>query len=40
MKGKWSLVNDPSEYYYSSCRFYEKGVNDFEFLEDYRDLTE
>ena len=40
MRGKWSLVNDPTEYYYSSCRFYEKGINDFEFLNDYRDWTE
>lgn len=37
MRGKWSLVSDPSEYYYSSCRFYEKGIKDFDFLEDYRD---
>jgi len=40
MRGKWSLVNDPTEYYYSSCRFYEKAINDFEFLNDYRDWTE
>ena len=40
MRGKSSLVNDPAEYYYSSCKFYEKGINDFEFLKDYRDLTE
>ena len=40
MRGKWSLVNDPTEYYHSSCRFYEKGINDFEFLKDYRDRTE
>jgi len=40
MRGKWSLVNNPSEYYYSSCRFYEKGINNFEFLKDYRDWIE
>jgi hypothetical protein len=40
MRGKWSLVSDPTEYYYSSCRFYEKGINDFDFLEDYRDWKE
>ena len=40
MRGKWRLVNEPTEYYYSSCRFYEKGINDFEFLKDYRDWTE
>lgn len=39
MRGKWSLV-DPTKYYYSSCRFYEKGINDFEFLTDYREWTE
>jgi REP element-mobilizing transposase RayT len=37
MKGKWNLVADPSDYYYSSCRFYEQGINDFDFLNDYRD---
>jgi putative transposase len=37
MRGKWSLVEDPSDYFYSSCSFYEKGVKNFDFLEDYRD---
>lgn len=37
MRGKWNLVADPCDYYYSSCRFYEKGINDFDFLQDYRD---
>jgi len=37
MRGKWSLVSNPSEYYYSSCRLYECGIKDFDFLEDYRD---
>jgi putative transposase len=37
MRGKWSLVGDPSDYLYSSARFYEKGVRDFSFLYDYRD---
>jgi putative transposase len=40
MRGKWNLVTDPTEYYYSSCKFYEKGINDFDFLYDYRDWTE
>ena len=39
MRGKWSLVTDPCDYYYSSCRFYEKGINEFEFLKDYRDWS-
>jgi len=25
------------KYYYSSCKFYERGINDFDFLNDYRD---
>ena len=29
MAGRWSLINAPNEYYYS-CRFYEKGINDFQ----------
>lgn len=37
MRGKWSLVSDPCDYYYSSCRFYEKEIKDFDFLKDYRD---
>jgi putative transposase len=40
MRGKWSLVSDPSEYHYSSCKFYERGIKDFDFLEDYRDWVE
>lgn len=40
MRGKWSLVADPTEYFYSSCRFYETGINDFDFLHDYRDWAE
>jgi len=35
--GKWQLVNDPCDYQYSSARFYEKGVKDFEFLKDLRE---
>jgi hypothetical protein len=40
MRGKWNLIADPPEYYYSSYRFYEKGINDFDFLEDSRDWKE
>ncbi len=39
MRGKWNLVSDPTLYYYSSCRFYETGVNDFDFLTHYRDYV-
>ncbi len=37
MRGKWSLVNDPTKYLYSSAKFYATGINDFDFLHDYRD---
>ena len=37
MRKRWSLVDNPSNYFYSSCKFYETGINDFDFLEDYRD---
>jgi putative transposase len=40
MRGKWSLVSDPSEYYYSSCKFYERGIKHFGFVQDYRDWVE
>lgn len=34
---KWSLANEPAQYYYSSAKFYETEVDDFGFLKDYRD---
>ena len=35
----WKLLMDELEYYYSSARFYENGVNDFGFLFDlYREF--
>jgi len=37
MRGKWNLVTDPTAYYFSSARFYEKGIKEFDFLYDYRD---
>jgi len=30
----WNLVTDPFDYLYSSCRYYELGIKDFEFLKD------
>ena len=33
----WNLVKNPSDYLYSSARFYETGVKNFPFLYDYRD---
>ena len=34
--GKWHLVKEPIEYFYSSARFYEKNITDFPFLTDLR----
>jgi putative transposase len=33
---KWSLANDPSDYYYSSASFYERGHSSFSFISDLR----
>lgn len=35
----WSLVDDPIKYKYSSAKFYETGINDFDFLRDFRDYS-
>ncbi|HYH16315.1 MAG TPA: hypothetical protein VD794_13895, partial [Flavisolibacter sp.] len=32
----WQLVQDPSDYTYSSAAFYERGKSDFPFLKDLR----
>lgn len=37
MQKHWDLADDPVKYPYSSAKFYETGVNDFEFLFDFRD---
>jgi putative transposase len=37
MQEHWDLVKDPAAYPYSSARFYEHRINDFDFLLDYRD---
>ena len=37
LQEKWSLVKDPCDYLYSSARFFERGINEYSFLEDYRD---
>ncbi len=34
MADHWSLVNDPNDYYYSSCGFSEQGQTNFPFLKD------
>lgn len=33
---QWQLVKDPCDYRYSTARFYEMGVNDFDFIKDLR----
>jgi putative transposase len=32
----WQLVTDPSDYFYSSASFYEKGSSNFTFIKDLR----
>jgi putative transposase len=32
--GKWNLAKDDVNYYFSSARFYETGIDDFGFLKD------
>jgi REP element-mobilizing transposase RayT len=33
----WCLATDPSDYKYSTAKFYEQGVKDFAFVKDLRD---
>lgn len=40
LQPKWALVNNPADYYYSSARFYDTGVNDFDFLHHYLDFND
>jgi putative transposase len=34
---KWSLAKEPADYYYSSAKFYEMGVDDFGFITHYKE---
>ena len=34
VSGKWNLAEEFLEYYYSSARFYETGIDDFGFLHN------
>jgi putative transposase len=34
----WNLVNDPNDYYFSSCSYYEQGDNRFNWLTHYMDV--
>jgi putative transposase len=33
----WNLVQDPNDYFYSSCSFYERNEKRFDFLKDLRE---
>lgn len=33
----WNLAQDPNDYFYSSCSFYERSDTKFPWLTDYRD---
>ena len=34
---RWNLVPDPCQYKYSTARFYEMGIRDYEFIKDLRE---
>ena len=36
LQKRWKLVDSPAEYIYSSAKFYEKDIDDFGFIKDYR----
>jgi putative transposase len=38
LQSHWSLVDDPNDYAFSSCSFYEKEDNRFNWLTHYRDV--
>ncbi len=33
----WQLANEPSDYKYSTAKFYEKGIKEYGFIKDLRD---
>ena len=35
LQEKWNLVNEASDYFYSSAKFYELDDTSFSFLEDF-----
>lgn len=37
LQSHWNLANRPEDYKWSSAYFYERGVNEFGFLTDYRE---
>jgi putative transposase len=38
VSGKWALAKDDLSCHYSSARFYESGVDDFDFLHNLYDV--
>ncbi|MCR8556045.1 transposase [Mucilaginibacter sp. BJC16-A38] len=38
LQAHWNLVDDPNDYYYSSCSFYERGDDKFDWLTHYMDV--
>jgi len=39
LQAHWNLVTDPNDYLYSSCSFYERGDDRFNWLTHYMDAT-
>ncbi len=37
LQENWKLATDPCDYFYSSAKYYETGISDFQFLSDYRE---
>ena len=37
IKDKWKLVAEPSDYHYSSAKFYETGIDDLDLITHYKD---
>ncbi|MGN7987080.1 transposase [Pedobacter sp. 22226] len=38
LQERWQLCENPEDYEWSSARFYETGIDNFEFLTDYRGI--
>lgn len=38
LQAHWNLVTDPNDYYFSSCSFYEREDNRFDWLTHYMDV--
>lgn len=38
LQDHWNLATSPEEYKWSSAKFYEEGIDEFDFLTDYREV--